>query len=431
MSPLLAPLFAQLVSLQLGDRTEGRYTVYNGDKRYEASSAPVVALVVSSRKTNFQLVYSPSLVMSPVERAPRELYVFHQIGASVGYTLKRTTITAGSTFAIGSMNLKLIGLQGLQTPIATGAPAVPSPNAPTNGTPTTPDTPTTGTGTPTNGMQQPGTTTGNPLTQQPAIDQKVKFYVSTNTLGVTQLLTKNLRLGVIGSSSIANGMNDASRRVYPELRGWSLGANTGYLYLLSRQDSFNGTASFIKTWSSLDNEAAALNLSVTWTHRFGPMTSGSAGTGFSVTRFSQQDGLAGFSVFPTFTVGATHRVPVGRGGLAFSIAAYSNPALDPLRALIDPRIGMNANIVYSRKKLTLSTSGGVAFSLAPEATKGTSVNSLQAEARASYAIATVATVDTGARISRQTYGTEDVIPTSWAAFVGVTLGYRKILAGGR
>ncbi|HYP90956.1 MAG TPA: hypothetical protein VEQ59_22475 [Polyangiaceae bacterium] len=434
MSPLLAPLFAQLVSLQLGDRTEGRYADFNGDRRYEASSAPVIGLGVSSRETTFQLLYSPSLLMTPVDRPPRELYVFHQVAATAGYALKRTQVSFGSSFAIGSLNLKLIGVQGVLLPangntVGTG---VPTASIPPTGTPTTTDAPTTGTGTttPTPGVL-PTNTPGGPVTKEPGIDQKVRFYVVTNTLAVTHLLSKNVRFTVTGSSSIASGMDEASRAFYPTLRGWSLGANTGYVYATSKRDSFNSNASFLKTWSSNDNEAATLNLTESWLHQFGPRTTGSIGAGFNVTRFSQPDNLAGFSVFPTFSASASHRVPLGRGGLSFSLAAYSSPALDPLRALVDPRVGLSGNIAYTRRKLTLSTSGGVSFSYAPEGSHASAVNSVQGEARASYAVASVASLDTGARIARQTYGDATVIPTSWAAFVGITLGYRKILAGGR
>ncbi len=427
MSPLLAPLFAQLVSLQLGDRTEGRYVDVQGTQLYEASTQPSVGLSVSQRRTQFQLSYQPALVVSPIDAAPRRLYAFHQLGTTLSYVLPRTSLTLGSSFGIGALNLKLVGVQGLQPASTDGMTSggTPITGTPTGGTPIA--------GTPTGGTPIAGTPTtpGGALTQAPETDQKVRFYTSTTTLNLSQRLTKEAQVAVTAGSTTTSGRDDPSRQFYPRLHAWSLGGSTTYTHQHSRRESFIGAASLIKTWSSNDNEAAVLNALLTWAHQFTPRTLGALGAGFNVTRFSQVDGLAGFSVFPTFNLGVTHQVPVGRGGLAFSVGAYSSPALDPLRALVDPRLGVTANIGYTRKKLFIMTSGSTAISVAPEGNDTGALDFAQAEARAGYQLGDLTAIDTGARITRQTYGGQAVIPTSWAVFVGITLGYSAILAGGR
>ena len=433
MSPLLAPLFAQAVSLQLGDRTEGRYVDLRGTRLYEASTMPSVGLSVSERRSQFQLAYRPALVLSPIDTAPRQLYAFHQLAASVSYVLPRTTLTLGSAFGIGALNLKLVGVQGLQP---ANADVMPNAGTPTAGSPTPGGAPTTGaptTGAPTTGAPTTGApaTPGGAITQAPEANQRVRFYTSTTTLNLAQRLTKEAQLAVLAGSTTTNGLDDPSRQFYPRLHAWTLGGNTTYTYGYSKQERFIGAASLIKTWSSNDNQAAVLNMLLTWAHQFNPRTVGALGAGFNVTRFSQADGLAGFSVFPTFNLGVTHRVPVGRGGLGFTVGAYSSPALDPLRALVDPRLGVTANISYTRKKLFISTTGSTAISVAPDGNNAGALNFAQAEARAGYQLGDVTAIDTGARVTRQTYGGQNVIPTSWAAFVGVTLGYSALLAGGR
>lgn len=432
MSPLLAPLLAQLISLNLGDRTEARYVNLYGSKRYEGSTAPVVGLGIAARRTRFVLSYGPAFTLAPLERAPRSLYVFHQVATSLSYSWRRTTLSFGTTLGIGSLDLRLVGVQGLQPP--TGA-AGPTTDTPTTGTPTTgmPTTGTPTTGTPTTGTPTPpgGVTNvpGGAITQQSFEGQKVRFYTTNTTLGVQERLTRDLSIGVTAGSARAGGLDEDSRRFYPPLYGWSLGGNTGYGYALSKQDRFAGALSLLKTWSSNDNQAATLNSTVGWTHLFDPRTAGSLAVGFNVTRFSQSNGLAGFSVFPTFTLGATHGRALGRGGISFSTSVYSSPALDPLRALVDPRVGAAGTVGYTRKKLFMMATGSVAFSVAPSGNNAGAVNAAQAEARTGYLLAALTAVDAGARITRQTYGGQNVVPTSWAAFVGVTFGYSAILAG--
>lgn len=435
MSPLLAPVFAQLISLQLGNRTEGRYVDLKGSQLYEASTQPSIGLSVVERRTQFRLAYRPALVLSPLDAAPRRLYAFNQFATTLAYVLPRTALTLDSAFGIGALNLKLVGVQGLQpaTTDGTTTNGTPTGGTPTGGTPTG-GTPTGGTsgGTPTVGTPTGGapTTPGGAITQTPR-DQRVRFYTSTTTLNLSQRVTKEAQVAVTAGSTTTSGRDETSRQFYPRQHAWSLGGNTTYTYTLSRRDRFIGTASLVKTWSSNYNEAAVFNSLLTWAHQFNPRTLGALGAGFNVTRFSQASGLAGFSVFPTFNLGVTHQVPVGRGGFAFTFTAYSAPALDPLRALVDPRLGTTASIGYTRKKLFVTTTGSTAFSVAPEDNDAGALNFAQAEARAGYQLGDLTAVDTGARISRQNYAGQDVIPTSWAAFVGLTLGYEAILAGGR
>jgi hypothetical protein len=428
MSLLLAPLFAELISLQLGARTEARYVRLSDDDRYEGSASPAASLDVSSRRTSFQLSYAPLLTLAPLDTTPRQLYAFHQLSTTLSYRQQRTTFSLGSTLGIGSLNLRTAGVQGLQT--ANGMPSTDTAttgDSPTTDTPATGNTPTTGT--PAAGA--PPTTPGGPITEKGVTDQKVRFYVSTTTLSVAHRLTRDAQFTVMAGSSMANGRDQVSRQFYPGLRGWSLGGNTSYTYALSRRDRFTGIGSLIKTWSSNGNESATLGPSVSWSHQFDLRTVGTSGAGLNITRFSLSDGLAGFSVFPTFNLGISHQVRVGRGGLSFSATAYSSPALDPLRALVDPRVGLSGSIGYTRKKLSVTTTGGAQLSVAPAGNDRGAVNSTQGEARLSYQLGKLAALDTGARVTHQTYAGQNVVPTTWAAFVGLTFGYSAVLAGSR
>ena len=433
MSPLLAPLFAQLVTLQVGDRTEARYSGYLHDSNPQASAttAPVVGLGVSHRRANFQVAYAPAFTVAPLDHTPRRLFVFHNGSLGAGYQLRRTTFQLSGSFGVGSLQLRLASVQGPQLPtdLTNGGMT----GTPTGGTPPTgtPPTGTPPTGTPPTGMPMTGATPGGVITREPPREQVVRFYTANAAAGMTHRLSKEAQLGATAGTTAGGGLNDDSRVYYQSLRAWFIGANGGYTYTLSRRDAFIGNVALMKTWSSSDNEAATASATETWGHRLGPRTTSALGAGINVTRFSQANGLAGLSVFPTFLAGAAHQVPIGRGQFSFAASAYSNPVLDPLRALVDPRIGLAGSIGYTRKKLALLTSGSAGLSVAPDGNKRGAINATQAEARASYQLGDLVTIDTGGRLAYQSYEGQAAINTTWAAFVGLTFGYRVILAGGR
>lgn len=430
MSPLLAPLLAQLISLQVEDRTEARY-VKQSTGRYEGTTTPGATLSIDHSRSRFALAYAPSLSLVPLERSSRELYVFHLMSASAGYKLsRRTTLTFANTFGIGSINFRVLGLQGPQaanvpvmgtdSPPAAGAP---SSGAPPIGTPSG--------GAPMGGATPGGLNTPGGLTRPDVYDRKVRYYTFTSSLNLAHQITKHWRANALVGTMMASGRDDESRLFYPALRGWFVGGSTGYTYDVGTRDSFTSALSLMKTWSSNDNEVATLIATETWAHQLAKRTASWLGAGLTVTRFSQANGLRGLSVFPTFNAGLTHQERVGRGTLNLGATAFSSPALDPLRAIADPRVGAGANIGYLRKKFAIGASGATAFSIAPTDNNAGAVNFASGEARASYLLAELTQVDTGARFLYQTYGGNTVFPVTWAAFVGLTVGYQVQLSGRR
>ena len=139
MSPLLAPVLAQLVTLQLGDRTEARYTGYVGDStvapQASGSTSPMVGLTVNNRRAVLQLAYVPSLTLSPLNDTPRQLYVFHTAAASAGYRWRRTTAQLGSTFSMGTLALRLAAVQGVFAAAQARQPREPVIRSPACGVP--------------------------------------------------------------------------------------------------------------------------------------------------------------------------------------------------------------------------------------------------------------------------------------------------------
>jgi hypothetical protein len=307
-----------------------------------------------------------------------------------------------------------------------GTPVIGMPpnGVPTNGTPTTP---TSGNGTPTNGT--PITGANGTVTQPDVQNHKVNYYNFTSGLSLTHQASKWLSVSTVASTTMAGGRGKDSRLYYPPLRGYTLGGATTYAYPFDSRDVASTNASLIKTWSSNGNETATLNATAGVSRKFDKHTSGSTVAGINITRFSQNDGLRGFSIFPTFNATLSYQQRVGRGNFTSSVSAFSSPALDPLRALVDPRVGVSASLRYSREKFSVFANGSTALSVAPAGNDAGAVNSYSGSAGSSYQLAKLTLIDAGVRMTRQTYQAVTVIPATWGAFVGLTFGTRVQLLG--
>jgi hypothetical protein len=431
MSPLLAPVFAQILTLQVGDRTEARYIDYE-DQATEGSTNPRADLSLGWGRSDLSIGYGPSFTLSPLDEKPRQLLVFHDAGASAGYRFKRSYVSLSSSLGWGEINFRLAPLRGPGAPDTDAAddaapdgadadpdadPALPQP--PDTAPPDAPEPAQPGLNDPSAG-------------QLSIIDATVRYYTSTTTLTLTHDLTRAVALGAQAGYVRAGGMDEESRVYYSVQSGWFVGASGDYTYRLTSRDALVSSASLVHFWSSNGNKTASLSAQETWQHVFGPRTSGALGAGLNITRFSQADGLRGFSVFPTFQASLGHEISLGRAGtLGLGLFAYSAPALDPLRALVDPRVGFGAGISYARKRFSLSLNGATALSLAPSDHDAGAIDSIQGDARAAYRIADMIEVDAGARYVRQQVQDVTVLPSSWSAYVGVNAGYLMRLYGKR
>src|SRR5437868_6511242 len=104
MSPLLGHILAQVVSLGVGDRTEGRYVVDAVNKHYEAATYLRTGLGLAWKHSALNLAYAPSLVVTPLDSPSREALLFHNAGVAGIYHAQRTTVTASENLGIGKLN---------------------------------------------------------------------------------------------------------------------------------------------------------------------------------------------------------------------------------------------------------------------------------------------------------------------------------------
>lgn len=425
MLPLLAPVFAQLITLGVHDRTEARY-LHTDDQRYEASSDPGVSLSFAWPRYDFSLGYGVSLMLTPLERKPRELLVNHHASFDTSYRFRHTVVSLGSGVSFGEVNFQNQALQTAKPfdpdDMSGEAPEGGEPTDPQPNQPTQPAQPGAG--------QTPGAEAGQPL-QSRIEDRTVRYGTWATTVNVAHQPSKQVTLGAFSSYTMAGSLDEGDRTDYPITRGWGAGATGSHTLALSARDALGTSVSVQQAWSSNGNRATSAVGHETWSHQFDKRLSGFFGAGVSVTRFSQDNGLVAISIFPDLALGFNYQRLLARGNLSLTLGAYSAPSLDPLRATVDPRLGGSAGIGWSRDRFSTGLSASSAISTAAEDADAGAFDTYQASYVASYRVADWLGLDAGARFAKQKYQAVTTVPFSYAAFVGLTFGYEIALWGGR
>jgi hypothetical protein len=168
-----------------------------------------------------------------------------------------------------------------------------------------------------------------------------------------------------------------------------------------------------------------------WRHTVGKHTTTTTSAGLSVSRFAQDDGLVAYSVFPNFTAGVGYQAQLLRGTFSLQSSVYSTPALDPLRATIDPRIGFSGGLSWATVRFSTSLFGSLAVSTAPKDANAGAFDTYQASFTNRYRFSKWVSMEAGARMAKQTFQGAALIPFSYAAFLGVDLSYLVTLHRGR
>jgi hypothetical protein len=428
MLPLFVPVFAQVVTLGVHDRTEGRYLA-STDKRYEASTRPVAELSFGWPRYRLSLGYSPSFLLTPLERKPRDLLVYHSLFLNTGYTYRHTTFGVNGSFSFGKVNFQVAQLQNPAAltpnmgdkPVST--PPATDPNAPA-AQPTQPGqqpTPAGGTGTP--------TTPGSAQPLQPRIvNREVRYETWTIGANVAHQVSRELSLAAVAAYTVGGGLRDADRVDYPLTHGTIVGGIAAYALVWTSRDSFVTSTTAQGAFSSNGNRALSLQVRESWNHRFSKRTSGSVGAGLGITRNSQDNGLVAYSVFPNFAASLGYGNQLARGSFSLAVTAYSTPVLDPLRATVDPQVGLGGFTGWSRGRFSTSLSANTAVSVAPQGNNAGAFNSYSGSLVNAVHATDWLSFDAGGRVANQQYQDVTIVPWSYSIFLGVNLGYAIPLA---
>jgi len=430
MSALLAPLLAQLITLGVADRTEARYQ-NPAENRYEGSTRPTVRLSLAWPRFSATFGYGASFTLTPLESTPRDLLVYHNASVGLGYTYRRTSISVSSSASYGQVNFRTQvladasaqrpqdgtttngnGMSGTANGNNTGGSATPKPD------PARPAQP----------GAVPGVATGG-LQQYFIVDRPVRYGSLANTITVNHQVDKALRLGANASYVISGGLNDDATEAYPWTRGTAVGLFGGYVVPWTAANTFSTAITLQQAWSSSGHRVSSAVGNENWSHRFTPHTSSTLGAGVSISRVPFRQDYSAISVFPTFTAALLHTTRLARGTLTLSLGAYSAPALDPLRATVDPRLGASTSAGWALKRFSARVGASAAVSIADSNNNAGALDNKTASAGIAYRIASFLQADIGASVAEQAYQGVTTVPLSYSAFVGLTFATEAPLNG--
>jgi hypothetical protein len=417
MSPLLAPVLAQLVTLGVGDGTEARAVYSEGTRTTEGSTSPIVGLTVDWRRFGISASYYPSLTLIPLVEKPRELLVSHaaSLGLSYRQRFQRTSLTISETASFTQNNLHetILG----PPPPASAGPTPP----PTGGMGGSGGMGGTGGTSGTGGTGGTGNQPSSPeIDRQPterAFDRVVRYGSLTTAVRVEQYVSSVTTAGGEISYTVSSGLDDATRADYPLVTSESaLGFVT---HRLSRRDTVDGSIVIQHAAAPDDTVAWVTTLGATYHHQFGPRTDSHAGLGLASTLTQLPTDVDIVSIYPTFNTGVAHWERVGRSMLSMHAEASSGPVLDYYTALVDPRIGIGTGVTWSLEDWSMYASASSSISTNGDAD---AFNNINGNAGMTYAIGAGFSVNTGIRAAWQTLGDVTLVPPSWAVFVGVSWG---------
>jgi len=415
MSPLLGPILAQLVTLGVSDRTEVRHIA--SDINYsEVATLPRAGLDFGWKHTRLSLGYGPSITVTPLQAENPNVLIFHAAAIALSQRWQRTTLTLSESAGYGRVNFRSQALAGAGT-----GPVVTTPT-PTPGA--APPPPATG-GVP--GMLPapgtPGTTGANTLQ---GFDRPLTFVSSVTSLTLNQVVSPVLTLTGGVSYLVSGAVGAGQSAFYPTVRG--PGAQASVTYGLTRNDRLSTGAFTQLATASTGNRAWLLSVTEAWTHRLGRATNGSLGSGLSITRNSQPDGLIYYSVYPNFLASIASSSRLGRSTVTFGGGVSSTPYIDPVRAAVDPRLSANVFTGLGRDKFSTSLSGSTGLAIATAGSTG-ALNSVSGAFNVSYRLGAAMSLDSGVRSAWQSFQGGTTVPISFAFYAGVSFGLALPLTG--
>ncbi len=414
----MVPTLAQ-VTVSVADRTEARIVSDNVGSHEEGATYPVADLGYTQRRFRLDLLYLPSITVLPVEHTPRDVLVLHTFATSASYSWKRTAVSFTQALSFGDQNFAVLATAGGTPTVSTPSTGSSAPNTGGTGgsTPTGPSSGQTGGSTPTTPTGPAGATPVRNL------GQDIKLISYTATAAMSEPLSHSTTLGVTAGYSLIGG-TDGSRAALPLVQGPIASATV--TQRLSLADNVGGTITSQYSWSTLGLRTELTTATANWGHSFDIMTSTQLSAGISGARFSRDDGLIGYSFFPTFTGTLNHVRPLHPGVVSFSMYASAMPVIDFDTLVLDPRIGFGVGSSYVIGHFSSFLTAGSSISTASQSTQG-SFTGVSGAAGVAYAFGTAVSASAGVRGAYQHYQTETVLPFTYVGFLSLTIALSQKL----
>jgi len=432
-------ILAQTVAFSVGDRSEVRL-VAAPDRHLEAATGPTVAARSDWKHLTLGAGYGAALALVPLESEPRAFTVFNNVFVTGSYRWQTTTLTVGQTLGFGSLNFATQALSDPGTNITAnsgvGLPPAGGATGNAGGGAAAPAPIPIGTvvgpgGAPVNNGT-PGTGVGG-QNQLRAVNTVVHFRSLSTRVGIARELTPVTRVGFDAAYVRAGGTGEEDQKNYPPVQGYRFGAL--FAYRFSVRDDVSSTAALqysltdVVPLTPLPADSLKpkpltswiVTAGETWGHHFDARTTGTAGFGVSYTRTPRGDGVTANSIYPTLSLGISTVKFVSRGTLNLSAGAAAAPVLDPIAQVVDPRLTFGGSAGYQKHDYFVGVAVASALSLAGQGAPG-GLTSVGGSFGVGYRFTTGLSADAGVRTAYQRYQGTNVIPLTYGAFVGVTIG---------
>ena len=416
MPLLLAPILAQLVTLNLGARTEARYVAPLAP-HYQEETRPLAALNLAWQHTSATLLYTPSLLLIKPDSAPLDLVVFHSLSLTATTQMRHVKVFVMQTGGYGEV--------APAAQVLGGAPL----NQPTTGTG---GTGTGGTGT---GGTGTGGTGGGLATQPLALSQIYLLETAGTTAGVAYEVTALDTLSIDGGYSLQRGADATSLVLFPLFQ--TARARFGWRRRVAPPDTVTTLLVSQYGWAKDGSNAWVNALTESWAHQFSLLTTGTVGAGVSLARTTAPDGSVSTSVLPVATTAITHTEPLARGALTLNAGASFAPTIvagarvgqnQDARTTVDPSMSFLAGVGWAREKFSVGLTGTATVSLAGAEQAGAQ-DAVGGAFRMAYQLARFVGIDAGVRGAWQVFQGQTTIPPTYAAFAGISVADQFRLNG--
>jgi hypothetical protein len=423
MHALLAPVLAQLVTLGLADRLEGRYVIGYGQKQFDGinTTTPAGTVRFDLGRASIRLGYAPTLTIVPLFETPRELLLYHRGYLGAEYRWKRTTVSLGQAAGYGDRDFQLEALMPRQTtagttPYPQGQQTAANPAGQTpNGTPAAGGTGGTG--------AAPGGTTPGGVRPYQQDTGKINFADFRSFLALTHAVSRPLSLRLLAGYTISGGTTAADRQLYPLTHGPD--ATLAARYTADARNALVTTLTGVYTKTENGNRGAYTTLTEDYLHGFTRQTLGIVGAGVSFGRTEPPGGLPLYSIYPMLRVGVVHASRLAQGIFTVTLDVNTAPAMDLNTATVDPRIGTTASASWTRERFSLVATAASTISIQRE--QSHTFDSILTSATARYDIGAGFATDLGTRTTFQRYNGQDTIPQTWVMFFAVSYTFLQPL----
>jgi hypothetical protein len=402
---MFGPILAQLVTLALSDRTEGR-VVHADETHLEGATYPRVGVSFAWKHASLNLGYGPSLTVLRLE-SKREFTVLHNAVVSGLYSWERSTLSVSESFGYGEINLQQLALAGpAAQPGAGGFPT------PAGGTTTPPPDGTTGGA----GATPPPGTTPPPANLIRASGGVIPFLTSTTTVTLNHRISPVWLVGGGVGYTIVGSVGEEASAAFPVSKG-----PLAEVHASNRIDRANAANLSITTQaiSAVGNNAWMATANAGWGRAWSLRTTTQLGSGVSISRNSQANGFVFWSIFPTFNASISHVVPQGRSAFGFGSAISSAPVIDPTRASVDPKLTWSVSASWGLNRFYTGLNAGTAIAIAQH-NYNSAFNSVYAGFNAGFNLGAGFSVDTGVRAFWQSVGGQTTAPATYAGYLGIS-----------